>query len=302
VKIAVCWKWLSLDREAEADRRWAGVSPADEAALEIALRIDSDRADDGSGGSPGDVRVVCLGPPESEETLRQAIAAGAGTALRIDASPELDSLVVATALAEHVRGADLVLCGDYSIDRGTGSVPAFLAAELGAAQALGLIEVQLPDGPAVPIRVVRRLDGGRREILDVPTPAVLSVEGSVARLRRASLAASLAARTAPVAVVNGPHGRLRETEVHPYRPRARSLPAPQGTALMRVRGILDVGGSDGRTEAVVLDPPAAAARIVAQLTEWGYVGSTGPAALPIGAVEDSTFGGPSGEDVSGGVS
>ena len=39
MKIAVCWKWVSLDREREADRRWSGVSAADEAALELALTL-----------------------------------------------------------------------------------------------------------------------------------------------------------------------------------------------------------------------------------------------------------------------
>jgi electron transfer flavoprotein beta subunit len=121
------------------------------------------------------------------------------------------------------------------------------------------------------LRVVRRLDGGRREILDVAPPAVLSVEGSAASLRRASLAASLAARTAPVVTVRGPHGRLPEAEIHPYRPRARVLPAPTGGSLDRVRQILDVGGSDTHAELVTLDAPAAASKILDQLRSWGYL-------------------------------
>ena len=34
------------------------------------------------------------------------------------------------------------------------------------------------------LALVRRLDGGRRELLEVEAPAVVSVEGSVATLRR----------------------------------------------------------------------------------------------------------------------
>ena len=267
MRIAVCWKWVSLDREREADRRWSGVSAADRAALEVALQIAE------SGGDDAGVSVFCLGPASADDVLREAIAVGATAVTRVDASTELDSRVVAVALAEHLAGHDLVLCGDYSLDRGTGSVPAFLAGELSSAQALGLLEVGMPethDGTTA-LRVVRRLDGGRREILEVPTPAVLSVEGSAATLRRASLAASLAARSAAVTVVRGPHGRLPETEVHPYRPRARALPAPAGdSSLDRVRQILDVGG-DHNTELVTLEPAAAAARIVDQLGRWGYL-------------------------------
>ncbi len=268
MRITVCWKWVSLDREREADQRWSGVSAADEAALEVALQIAA------AGG--GDVTVICLGPSSADAVLRDAIAVGASTTIRVDASTELDSRVVAIALAEHAAGSDLVLTGDYSLDRGTGSVPAFLADELSCAQALGLIDVRTSDLTpdrldTEPLRVMRRLDGGRREALDVTLPAVLSVEGSVAQLRRASLAASLAARTATVGVVNGPHGRLPEAEVHPFRPRARVLPAPEGGSLSRVRQILDVGGGEVHAELLTLDPTAAASKIVEQLRDWGYL-------------------------------
>lgn len=274
MRVGVCWKWVSLDNETDPDRRWAGVSAADEAALELALRI----AD--TSGDASNVTVVSLGPDAADAVLRDAHAVGADDVIRIDASTELDSLTVAMALAQHLRSCDLVVCGDYSPDRGTGSVPAFLADELGAAQALGLVSVDT-DGTtsgaasAGPIRVIRRLDGGRREVLDVPTPAVLSVEGAVARLRRASLTASLASKSVDVTVVPGPHGRLAETEIHPYRPRARSLPAPAGDTLARVREILDVGGGNERAEVVTLDPPDAARRILDQLREWGYLRGDG---------------------------
>ncbi|HSP28598.1 MAG TPA: hypothetical protein VLN74_08625, partial [Ilumatobacteraceae bacterium] len=139
MRIAVCWKWVSLDREREADRRWSGVSAADEAALEVALTIaDQKRA----ASESSEVTVICLGPASADDVLRDAIAAGATSAVRVDASTELDSHVVAVALAEHLGGQDLVVCGDYSLDRGTGSVPAFLADELSSAQALGLLEVR----------------------------------------------------------------------------------------------------------------------------------------------------------------
>ena len=40
-------------------------------------------------------------------------------------------------------GVSSVWCGDHSLDRGTGAVPAYLAAQLGLAQALGLVDVEL---------------------------------------------------------------------------------------------------------------------------------------------------------------
>lgn len=273
MKIAVCWKWVSLDAERVADPRWSGVSSADEAALETALSIAEVH-----GAS---VQVVCLGPAAAETALRDALAVGADAVLRLDAAPDLESDTVATALAQHLAGADLIVCGNASVDRGTGSVPAYLAAELRCSQALGLVQIDLPargEHPVGPVtfRVTRRLDGGRREVLDVGLPAVLSVEGAVANLRRAPLAASLASRRHPVPTAPGPHGHPAEAEIHPYRPRTRAVPAPVGGSLARVRQILDVGGGDAHAELVTLDPPAAAARIVEQLRVWGYLAAREP--------------------------
>jgi electron transfer flavoprotein beta subunit len=260
MKIAVCWKWVSLDADLDPDDRRSGVSLADEAALEVALRASDD------------VTLVMLGPHGADEALRAGVAAGASRAVRIDASTDLDGRVVASAIASVVRGVDVIVCGDYSLDRGTGSVPAFIAAELGAAQALGLVDIELD---ATPPRAVRRLDGGRREILGLVLPTVTSVEGAVASLRRASMSATLAAAKAPIEVVAGPTGHGAEFDAQPYRPRPRTIAAPTGDSLTRVREILDIGGGEVHADTVVLDPPDAAARIVEQLRDWGYLDDEG---------------------------
>ncbi len=257
MRITVCWKWVAVDG-ADPDDRWAGVSPADEAALETALTL---------AGNGGEVTVVTVGATGSDAGLRRATAVGATHVIRVDGEG-LGARDVARAIAPIARGSDYVLCGDYSLDRGTGAVPAYLAAELGAAQALGLVGV---DRTRVPLRVVRRLDGGRREILDVPTPAVLSVEGAVARLRRAGLAETLSASTATIEVVAGPRPAEHDVVVTPYRPRARMLPPPSGGTLARVRDILDIGAAPAHGDAVTLDPPEAAQRIIDQLREWRYL-------------------------------
>jgi electron transfer flavoprotein beta subunit len=259
--IAVCWKWLA---EGD-DERWAGVSPADEAALELALRLAEARDDT--------VTVVTAGPPGATRGLRAALAVGATRAVRVDVPAGLRSDAVADALAAALSpaGPDLVLCGDYSLDRGSGSVPALVAAALGARQALGVVELDPRATGAV--HVVRRLDGGRREELSVEPRAVISVEGSVARLRRASLTAELAARSAPIEEVAGPRAPVEEpVDVRPYRPRARVLPAPAGPdSLARVRALTTSADTVGHGEVVVAEPAQAAARIVAALRDWGYL-------------------------------
>jgi electron transfer flavoprotein beta subunit len=226
------------------------------------------------------VTVLSLGPPDAEGCLREALAAGADEAVRIDAPTRHEGRVVAAALANAAAGADVVVTGDHSVDRGSGAVPGFIAAELGYAQALGLVRVDLPDrGAPTTIRAVRRLDGGRREILDVPLPAVLSVEGAAAQLRRAPLAAVLSAPAAAIRVLPHPPSAVSDVapaipsnvEVRPYRPRPRQIHTPAGGTLARVRDLLHVDGDGAHVETVELDPPAAAARIVEQLLAWGYL-------------------------------
>jgi electron transfer flavoprotein beta subunit len=180
------------------DERSAGANPAELAALETALRV--------AEAWGGRVLAVTAGSDAAEATLREANAVGASV-LRVPwpsrkaadqdawiASLANDGRWLAQALVAAVRTVgepDLVLCGDRSSDRGTGAVPAYVAHELGAAQALGLVSLTV-DGRE--LRAQRRLDGGRREVLRVPRPAVCSVEAAGLRLRRASLQAELKAR------------------------------------------------------------------------------------------------------------
>jgi electron transfer flavoprotein beta subunit len=268
--IAACLKWVDRRPEVDPitgivhdDNRFAGISDADQAALEWALRH--------AETTGHELTVVTAGPPEATGVLREAVACGASRAVRVDLAAGAPSPTVARALAAVVASATIVWCGDYSLDRGSGSVPSFLAAELGVAQALGLVAVTLAEGV---IEGLRRLDMGRRERVRLPDRAVLSVEGSTARLRRAPLSRTLSGRAAPVDVVDGPpevDGRVTTVRSRPYRPRARVLAAPVGSAHDRIASLTAAGTSvTGRTDPIVLDPAAAAARILSALTAWGY--------------------------------
>jgi electron transfer flavoprotein beta subunit len=282
--IAVCLKWVDRRPEVDPisgfvadDDRWFGCSAADSAALELALQL-GERAD-------VPVLAVSAGPSAADALLRDAIARGAAHARRVDTAPGLSSADTAEALAAALEDAAWVLCGDYSIDRGSGSVPAFLAHHLGAAQALGLLSIDIPPAPSLlgadlsdaRLDVVRRLDGGRRERLRVSAPAVVSVEGSAATLRRAGLKASLAASSCPIEVVGAaksasPHATVA---VRPWRPRARAFAAPAGDdALSRLRVLTGQGVSRTPPRRLAAEPEDAAQSILDQLVEWGYLGRT----------------------------
>lgn len=268
--IAVCMKWVSGRPEIDSlsgevrlpSARFGGVSAADQAALEVALQLGVQRS------MP--VAVFSVGAKHCEPSLHAALAAGAQRAVRIDSGPELSSANTARVLALSLRDASYVLCGDYSFDRGSGSVPAFLAAELGITQVLGVVSFtpQTHD-----ILVTRRLDGGRREHLRITDRAVISVEGSIAQLRRASLASSIATREVQIQVIpSAISTHLSTSTIKPFRPRPRTMAQPRGdTALQRFHSITNVATASTRGEQIELTSVRSAMYILETLARWGYI-------------------------------
>lgn len=270
--IAVCLKWVPLSPEIDAltgavsvDARFRGLSPADEAALEWALRL-GERYD-----LP--VNAVTVGPIGAEAILRLALAHGAATAVRLFPSDAegADRSTVAAALAEACHAATLVLCGNHSLDGGSGAVPAFLSHHLGYGQALGCLGLRLDEQPLV---AERRLDQGRRELLAIEGPTVLSFEGGL-ELRRASLAATMTSDDAAItsrSFSSTPNPALpTATATGPFRPRARVLAGPTGSTVDRIRHLTGAGQEQAAAQQLELEPGPAADAVVEQLRQWGYL-------------------------------
>lgn len=276
IEILVCMKWVPirpeidlLSGEVSTDDRFSGAGPADLSALEWSLRLAEP-----FGGS---VTVATIGPINAEPMLRDALAAGASRAVRVDSTTDRPSRWIAAELATLHGRADVTCCGDHSLDRGTGSVPAFLAHELGWVQALGLVSATpLGRGERQELMVERRLDLGRRERLRIADRAVLSFEASL-RLRRASLAATLAATTASIEI-RSPSSAVdagREPvaiATGPFRPRPRVKAAPTGPTRDRLLEL--VGADDSPATATVheVTPAEGAELVVEHLESWGYLG------------------------------
>jgi len=285
IAAALSWSWRSatvnpLTGEVSVDPRDMGPDQADLAALEHALRLAELRH--------SKVVAVTAGPPAADTMLRDALAAGASEAIRVELAgrPEgtdparlvggdpFPAVAVADALRRHYGTPDLVLCGDHTAEAGAGSFAAFLAAELGAQQVLGVVRIEA--GGDGPLRVVRRLDGGRREVLRITGPAVVSVEAAGVRLRRAGLPAMLGGLAAPVPVTHATAGiraaRVQTLAVHPYRPRPRELPGPAGGTTRRLHEL--TGALTERTPPTVLgplSPSVAAEELLGYLRRHGYL-------------------------------
>ena len=138
----------------------------------------------------------------ASSTLRQALAVGADV-LRVDwpdadyiADLAADEQTPTLALADAVHGDQpaLVRCGDRSADRSTGALPAFLARELGAAQALGLVSLPVDGSQLI---AERRLPAGRREPLRIPPPPSARWRPRAPPRGGAAIAASAGAGSGP---------------------------------------------------------------------------------------------------------
>ncbi len=120
------------------------------------------------------VTVVNVGGPETEPTLRKALAIGADEAIRVNAAPA-DGLFVAKQLEKVVAdggGYDLIIAGRESIDYNGGMVPGMLAALTGANFVNTCIGLNIEDTTAT---AIREIDGGK-ETVTAPLPLVIGAQ------------------------------------------------------------------------------------------------------------------------------
>lgn len=108
------------------------------------------------------VTVVNVGGPETEPTLRKALAIGANEAIRINANPT-DGLFVAKQLAEVIKngGYDLIIAGKESLDYNGGMVPGMVAGLLSFNFINSCVALTV-DGSSV--TASREIDGGKETV------------------------------------------------------------------------------------------------------------------------------------------
>jgi electron transfer flavoprotein beta subunit len=108
------------------------------------------------------IDVVNVGGPETEPTLRKALAIGADTAIRVNRAAT-DGYAVAKQLANVMKNGayDLVIAGRESIDYNGGMVPGMLAALTNSNFVNNCIGLEI-DGTNV--KAVREIDGGKENV------------------------------------------------------------------------------------------------------------------------------------------
>ncbi|MBN1184698.1 MAG: electron transfer flavoprotein subunit beta/FixA family protein [Bacteroidales bacterium] len=149
------------------------INPWDELALTRALELKED-----AGNSVDKVTVVTVGGKDAEPTMRKALAIGADDAIRVDAEPS-DAYFVASQIAEVVKkeGYELVICGIESSDYNGSTVGGMISEILDypSVSAVSQLSIQGND-----LNITREIDGGK-EIVTVPSPAVIIVQKGIAK-------------------------------------------------------------------------------------------------------------------------
>lgn len=204
-------------------------NPDDLNALEQALRIKEQ--------NPGTtVGVLTMGPPRAGEIIRQGLYRGADTGwlLTDRLFAGADTLATSYALATAIKkigGVDLVLGGRQAIDGDTAQVGPQVAQKLGLNQVTYAEEILgIKDGV---VTVRRRIDGGQ-ETVEVPLPAVITVNGSAAPCRPQNVKKVMKYKyaTCPMERPEGdPHSKLYEER--PY-------------LTLNQWSVADVGGDPGQ--------------------------------------------------------
>ena len=147
----------------------------------------------------GEVVALCAGPAGAAQTIREALAKGADRALHIEEADlgEYDPLALARLMAAALatEKADLVLTGLQSDDLGYGQTGVILAQLLGLPHATIIMQVEKQDGG---IRVKRELEDGWFQNVEMPLPALLTIQSGINKLRYATLMGIKKAKTKEV--------------------------------------------------------------------------------------------------------
>jgi len=170
----------------------------DDAALEQALLLIE------ANGS-GEVVVVSVGPEIAEKTLRKVLAKGAGRAVRIwdERLRNVDPVTIARSISAVVKAEapDLVLSGTQSADHAHGSTSTALARILGIPHG-SVISLVDWDGQG-DMTLTRELEGGKRHVFKMPTPAVLAMQTGANTPRYATMRMIKQAKKKPLEVLDG---------------------------------------------------------------------------------------------------
>jgi electron transfer flavoprotein beta subunit len=188
LKVSESGAWIREDVSYE-------VNEPDAYALEEALRQKEKHG--------GEVVVITSGPARAQQVLREGLAKGADRAIHLegDEFTGLDSMNTAKAIAAAIQGEsfDLVFTGLQSDDYGYAQTGVILAELLGWPHATIIMSIEKQENG---IRLKRELESGFFQHLEMPLPAVLTIQSGINKLRYATLIGIKQAKNKPLRKVS----------------------------------------------------------------------------------------------------
>jgi len=170
------------------------INPLDLYAIEAALRLRESRG--------GMVTVISMGPPKTENSLRDALAMGCDKAVllsdrRFGGSDTWATAYVLSLAIEKLSPFDLVICGERATDGETGQV----GPEIAAALDLPLVTFvsKVVESNEDFLRLERMIEGGREQVWS-PLPMVVTVLKEIGNPRLGTVRSKLQSRKATVPI------------------------------------------------------------------------------------------------------
>jgi electron transfer flavoprotein beta subunit len=184
LKLNESGRWIREDISYE-------VNEPDAYALEEALRQKEKHG--------GEVVVITAGPVRAQQVLREALAKGADRAIHLDGNEfvSLDAVNTAKAIREAIKDEsfDLIFTGLQSDDYGFAQTGVVLSELLGWPHATIIMQIEKKDGG---IRVKRELESGYFQFVEMPLPALLTIQSGINKLRYATLIGIKQAKNKPL--------------------------------------------------------------------------------------------------------
>ena len=212
LKLNESGRWIREDISYE-------VNEPDAYALEEALRQKEKHG--------GEVVVITAGPARAQQVLREALAKGAGRAIHLDGDEfvTLDAVNTAKAIREAIKDEsfDLIFTGLQSDDYGFAQTGVILSELLGWPHATIIMQIEKKDSG---IRVKRELEAGYFQFVEMPLPALLTIQSGINKLRYATLIGIKQAKNKPLRKVS--FGEI-QTSLGPNLQQIQRLYIPQKT-------------------------------------------------------------------------
>ena len=203
MKIIVCIKQVPDTSEVKLDPKTntlirdgvpSIINPDDKSGIEAALKIKEQVG--------GTVTVVCMGPPQADVAIREALAMGCDDGVLISGREfgGSDTLATSTIIAVGLKTLDydLIITGRQAIDGDTAQVGPQIAEHLGLPQVSYAEDIQVESENSL---IVKRQYEDRYQKVRIKTPCVITALTELAEPRYMSVGGTVDAYAKEVKVL-----------------------------------------------------------------------------------------------------